>query len=204
MSTVKVENLLLEKLNKVNQLISNVDSLEYWEDHGDGGFWKPLNDKVLETFGESLHLYDIRISPNKTIRQFHLKDLDDFRKWLKSKGAEIDSEKSREEAIEHAKWLLEEGHYDYFVDEQHGTPYSELSQEAQRKIGYSASSSTKWSPWTVDLLLQKDGWEPDEVYWFSIDRGDGEYCYQLILKEGDWVIKENRFRNCGNRKPIEG
>lgn len=42
MSTVKVENLLLEKLNKVNQLISNVDSLEYWEDHGDGGFLEAI------------------------------------------------------------------------------------------------------------------------------------------------------------------
>lgn len=184
MATEKVKALLEEKLNKITDYLSSVNNLEYWEDHGDGGFWKPLNDKVLETFGNSLHLYDIRISPKKNTRQFHLKEIDEFRKWLIENGAVIDSEKSREEAEKHAQWLLDNGKYDWYYDDK-GTatdPYN-----PNRKISY----------YTVEKILERSGWEPHEVYWFSIDCGN-EYCYQLILKEGDWVIKEGRFRNTGN------
>ena len=114
------------------------------------------------------------------------KELNEFRNWLKSNGAVIDSEKSREEAIKHAQWLLDNKKYDWYYDEKGEAedPYT------HRKITY----------YTVEKILEKNGWEPNEVYWFSLDCGN-EYCYQLILKEGDWVLKEGRFRNCGNVKP---
>ena len=47
-------------------------------------------------------------------------------------------------------------------------------------------SSRKWSKWTPEKILERDGWEEGEVYWFSISK-DNTYTYQLILREGDWI-----------------
>ena len=124
--------------------------------------------------------------------QFHLNELEETQKLIKALGArhayqEIDSEKSYEQDLEHAKWLMEQGSsYDYYHDEENGIPFEKLPIEAQDKIGYHWGSYYKWSKWTPERIVASHGWEEDEVYWFSITKDD-TYTYQLILKEGDWI-----------------
>ena len=123
--------------------------------------------------------------------QFHLAELDEFRQWLQENGAHIDSEKSIEDCRKHAQWLLDTGRYDWHIAEPNdltATLYENLPKEDQYKIGYSGCNC-RWSKWTVDEILAKDGWEPNEVYWFSLHKDD-TYCYQLILKEGSYVCRE--------------
>lgn len=43
----KIENDRLEKIKKMRE---NQDAIEYWEDHGDGGFWKPLTEEKAKKF----------------------------------------------------------------------------------------------------------------------------------------------------------
>ena len=124
--------------------------------------------------------------------QFHLSELEETQKLIKALGTNyiyqnIDSEKSRKDALEHAKWLIVSGNYTYYHDEENGTPFKDFPEEIQNKIGYYGYDYTrKWSKWTPELILERDGWEEDEVYWFSITKDD-TYTYQLILREGDWI-----------------
>ena len=37
-----------------------------------------------------------------------------------------------------------------------------------------------------DETADQYGWYPNEKLWYSLSK-DGTYCYQLILKPGDWV-----------------
>lgn len=129
--------------------------------------------------------------------QFHLNELEETQKLIKTLGTnyayqKIDTEKSREHALEYAKWLIDSGNMDYYVDSE-GTPFEELPEEVQNKIGYYGEGK-KWSKWTPELILERDGWEEDEVYWFSISK-DNTYTYQLILKEGDWIAFCPAFMN---------
>lgn len=34
------------RIEKLEQMKANKGAIEYWDDHGDGGFWKPLTEKV--------------------------------------------------------------------------------------------------------------------------------------------------------------
>lgn len=122
--------------------------------------------------------------------QFHLNELEETQKLIKALGTNyayqnIDSEKSREHDFDHAKQLIDLGNYTYYHDEENGIPYKDLPEEIKLKIGYESDSS-KWSKWTPEKILERNGWEEDEVYWFSISKDD-TYTYQLILREGDWI-----------------
>jgi hypothetical protein len=123
--------------------------------------------------------------------QFHMKDLDEIRKWIISKGGKIDVEKSYEEELKHYQHLIDIGNYSYYCDDKNGIPFNELPLEAQEKIGPGRwdRRDSKWSKWTPEKLLEQRGWEEGEVYWFSLHK-DNTYTYQLILKEGDWICRE--------------
>ena len=43
----KIENDRLEKIKKMRE---NKGAIEYWEDHGDGGFWKHLTEEKAAKF----------------------------------------------------------------------------------------------------------------------------------------------------------
>lgn len=43
------ENLKLQQ-EKLKYLRENMSCIEYWEDHGDGGFWKPLTEEKAMKF----------------------------------------------------------------------------------------------------------------------------------------------------------
>ena len=42
----KIENKLKLQQEKLKLLRENMSAIQYWEDHGDGGFWKPFTDEV--------------------------------------------------------------------------------------------------------------------------------------------------------------
>lgn len=122
--------------------------------------------------------------------QFSLKNLDEFRNWLKDNGAVIDHEKSIKEDREHAQKLIDNGTYTYRVPRQgeKGIPFEELPENIRNEMGWHGQGK-EWVKWTVEDIIRSDGWEKDEVYWFSLDMGNG-YCYQLILKDGSYVCRE--------------
>ena len=122
---------------------------------------------------------------------FSLENLNVARAFIIAFGGKIDSEKSRADAYKHAQWLIDQGSYTYYHDEQNGTPFNELPPEEQEKVGLGRweSERSKWSKWTPERILERDGWYEGEVYWFSIQK-DNTYTYQLILKEGDWIFRE--------------
>lgn len=80
--------------------------------------------------------------------------------------------------------LLDNKYLTYHID-PNGTPFSELSEEDQTEIGYSGSAS-KWSKWTVDEILRRNGWYDDDLVWFSLEK-DNTYTYQIILQDGMWL-----------------
>lgn len=143
-------------------------------------YFKATDEYTQNTFGTKARIV-----------QFHMKDLDDFRIWLeKVCNCVIESEKSREKQLEYYRSLIEKGTYSYYHDEDHGTPFSELPEEAQNKIGYNHNNTySKWSKWTPEKLVEYNGWHDGEIYWFSILDSRTDRTYQLILKEGDWVTK---------------
>jgi hypothetical protein len=56
----KIENGRLEKIKKMRE---NKDAIEYWEDHGDGGFWKPLTEEKAAKFAnDHWELNELRLS----------------------------------------------------------------------------------------------------------------------------------------------
>ena len=122
--------------------------------------------------------------------QFHLNEFEETQKLIKALGTnyayqKIETEKSRKDALEHAKWLIENGNYKWYSDPENGTLWEDLPEEDRGWIGRNGSAR-KWSKWTPELILKQSGWEEDEVYWFSISKND-IYTYQLILREGDWI-----------------
>ena len=127
--------------------------------------------------------------PYVKVVQFQMKNLNDFRKWIVDNNGVIDREKSREESYKHNQHLIDIGNYDYFNDEENGTPFDELPKKDQEKLYGYCRGHGKWSKWTAEKLLERDGWEKDEVYWFSLQK-DNTYDYQLILREGDFVCRE--------------
>lgn len=162
-----------------------------------------------DIFGIPFKFYKNTQNGNTAILfKFNLKDIDKFRKVLKQLGAkvsynQIDSEKSRASALKNAQKLIDSGSISYYLDTENGIPFSELPEKAQMKLKNYGWS--KWSKWTAEKWIAKDGWEPDEVYWFSITKNN-TYTYQLILKEDDWVsfmpydMYENQaFDNVGNK-----
>ena len=122
--------------------------------------------------------------------QFHMEDLEEVRKWIQDNDGRIDSERSRKEMYEHAQWLIAQGNHDYYVDEENGIPFCKLPKSVQERLWDHGGAHRKWSKWTPEKILEDRGWEPDEVYWFSISK-DSTYTYQLILKEGDWICRES-------------
>ena len=120
--------------------------------------------------------------------KFSLDNLDEARHFIEFCGGEIEKEKSRKNALERFQHLIEDGTYTYFVDSSNGVPYSELPEEEQKKINHRQPESHKWSRWTPEKLVERDGWEEDEVYWFSL-KNDFDYTYQVILKEGSIIYK---------------
>jgi len=122
--------------------------------------------------------------------QFQMSNLNEFKAWLIANGAKIEKIKSRKEALEHAENLIKNGTYDYYRDEEHGTPFNELPEDAQESLYRYCHGSGKWSKWTPEYLIERNGWQEDEVIWFSLLMGNSGYTYQLILKDGDYVARE--------------
>ncbi len=171
---------------------------------------KQLNDEI----DPSIKLF-LNIEDKKQVAfviEFHLKEKDKLKKFIELCGSyctfdKIESEKTREECLKHAQWLIDRGNYTYYHDEENGTPFDELPSEEQEKVGlgYWESKRSKWSKWTPEKILEQNGWEEDEIYWLSLAK-DNTYTYQLILKEGDFVYfaplrPEYKF---GNTIKIDG
>ena len=56
----KIENDRLEKIKKMRE---NKGAIEYWEDHGDGGFWKPLTEEKAAKFvNDSWEVNELRLN----------------------------------------------------------------------------------------------------------------------------------------------
>lgn len=122
--------------------------------------------------------------------KFTLQSLNVARAFIKGCGGVIDSEKSRADAYKHAQWLIDNGNYTYYIDCENGTPFEDLPKKEQEKIHAPQwGGKGKWTKWTPERILERDGWYEGEVYWFSIQKDD-TYTYQLILKEGDWIFRE--------------
>lgn len=56
-----IVNVLDRMQDKLNLLRENKSCIEYWEDHGDGGFWKPFTDKVASK-RKNWNLDDLRVN----------------------------------------------------------------------------------------------------------------------------------------------
>lgn len=143
---------------------------------------------------------DIKPGTQAYCFKFTMDELEDVRKKIILLSAQcayqnIDSEKSREEQLKHAQWLIDNKSYTFHVCEawqnyKDAKPYKDWPEELKngRDLPYNnyVSQDTLWAPWTAEDLIASCGWEEDEVYWFAITK-DGTYTYQLILKEGDWI-----------------
>jgi len=42
----RLEKYEKSRLMKIERMRESPNSIEYWEDHGDGGFWKPLTEEI--------------------------------------------------------------------------------------------------------------------------------------------------------------
>lgn len=123
--------------------------------------------------------------------QFHLDKLEETRSIIEKLGSlhafqKIESEKSREESLKDAQYLIDIGNYDYYHDEENGVLFDKLPKKDREKLYSYCRGSGKWSKWTAEKILEHNGWQKDEVYWFTISK-DNTYNYQLILKDGDWI-----------------
>ena len=169
---------------------------------------KQLNDEIDPSIKLFLNIEDKR--QVAFVTEFHLKEKDKLKKFIELCGSycifeKIESEKTREESYKHAQHLIDIGNYDYFNDEENGTPFNELPEKDQEKLYTYCRGNGKWSKWTAEKLLERNGWYKDEVYWLSLTK-DNTYTYQLILKEGDFVYfaplnSEYKF---GNTIKIDG
>ena len=57
----RIEADLSNKLGLLHKLKNNQDAIEYWEDHGDGGFWKPFTEEIAE-YDSHWKLEDLRVN----------------------------------------------------------------------------------------------------------------------------------------------
>ena len=59
----KIEANLKLQQEKLKLMRENMSSIEYWEDHGDGGFWKPLTEEKAKKFAnDTWKLNDLRLN----------------------------------------------------------------------------------------------------------------------------------------------
>ena len=136
--------------------------------------------------------------------QFHLDKVEETRNIINKMAdhlgyvriQHICEEKSREDEKKRFQKLIDDGVYGWAVDDDG------LTEEEVKKIDPDFSpgwgySGNRWTKWTADLLLKKNGWDDGEVYWFSIDKDNG-LCYQLILRDGDWICFCPRLENVVN------
>ena len=56
----KIEN---DRLEKIKIMRENEGAIEYWEDHGDGGFWKPITEeKAKKIVDDNWELDELRLN----------------------------------------------------------------------------------------------------------------------------------------------
>ena len=65
----KLEEYEKSRLTKIQKMRENPNSIEYWEDHGDGGFWKPLTEEIAGK-DWNWNLDDIRINDYYLVKAF--------------------------------------------------------------------------------------------------------------------------------------
>jgi hypothetical protein len=59
----KIEANLKLQQEKLKLLRKNMSCIEYWEDHGDGGFWKPLTEEKATKFADfSWNLDELQVN----------------------------------------------------------------------------------------------------------------------------------------------
>jgi hypothetical protein len=59
----KIEGNLKLQQEKLKLLRENMSCIEYWEDHNDGGFWKPLTEEKAAKFAnDHWELNELRLS----------------------------------------------------------------------------------------------------------------------------------------------
>lgn len=65
MATPNIDKILDNLEAQLNKLKANKNHLEYWEDHGDGGYWRALTDykaeKILEHYNGNFALSDFQV-----------------------------------------------------------------------------------------------------------------------------------------------
>ena len=151
-----------------------------------------VNQEKLESFGLPWKVYEnteLWKGGKAFCFQYHKGDEDKIENVINFFNTfvsynKIESKITRAEAEKHAKWLIDSKNYTYHLD-PNGTPFDELSEEDKMGIGYSSSGS-RWSKWTVDEILRKNGWYDDDLVWFSLEK-DNTYTYQIILQDGMWL-----------------
>lgn len=124
------------------------------------------------------------------VTQFHLDKKEKLIEFINNLNKYCNYEKiekaiTREEALKHAQYLIDQEIY-YYGEDDEGTPFNELPKKVQEKIGERCGWGRKWTKFTPESVIARDGWEEDEVFWVSLTK-DGTYTYQLILKDGDYV-----------------
>ncbi len=62
MGTENIDNILNKLEAKLTLLKSNKKNLQYWEDHGDGGFWRDLTEEKAAQFAnDDWDLCDLQV-----------------------------------------------------------------------------------------------------------------------------------------------
>jgi hypothetical protein len=59
----KIEEVLNRQQEKLQLLRKNTSRIEYWEDHGDGGFWKPFTEDIVDIDNYPWKLDELRVNP---------------------------------------------------------------------------------------------------------------------------------------------
>lgn len=59
----KIEEILNRQQEKLQLLRKNTSRIEYWEDHGDGGFWKPFTEDIVDIDNYPWKLDELRVNP---------------------------------------------------------------------------------------------------------------------------------------------
>lgn len=66
----KLEKIENDRLEKIKAMRENKGAIEYWEDHGDGGFWKPLTEEIAGKDWE-WELNDLRTNLHYLVKTEH-------------------------------------------------------------------------------------------------------------------------------------
>ena len=62
-NTPNIDKILDNIEAQLNKLKANKGHLEYWEDHGDGGFWRPLTEEKAAKFAnDTWNLDELRLT----------------------------------------------------------------------------------------------------------------------------------------------